>query len=63
MSVVRQKRAKVTASATKQAATEQEIRSRADYSLAVLGMAFVRNGSGRFLNIRAHGDRLMKKVA
>ena len=28
------------------------IRSRADYSLAILGMAFVRNGSGRFLNIR-----------
>jgi hypothetical protein len=28
------------------------IKSRANYSLAILGMAFVRNGSGRFLNIR-----------
>jgi hypothetical protein len=31
---------------------QQAIRSRADYSLAILGNAFVRNGSGRFLNIR-----------
>jgi hypothetical protein len=31
----------------------QAIRKRADYSLAVLGMAFVRNGSGQFLNIRS----------
>ena len=36
---------------------EQNIRSRANYSLAVLGMGFVRNGSGQFLNIRAVGDR------
>lgn len=50
-------------SKTKKLATEVVIRSRADYSLAVLGMAFVRNGSGRFLNIRARGDRLMKKAA
>jgi hypothetical protein len=32
---------------------QQEIKSRANYSLALLGMAFVRNGSGRFLNLRA----------
>lgn len=37
---------------------DQLIRLRADYSLAVLGMGFVRNGSGRFLNIRSAGDRL-----
>lgn len=28
------------------------IRERADYSLALLGKAFVTNGSGSFLNIR-----------
>lgn len=39
---------------------EKTIRSRANYSLAVLGMAFVRNGSGLFLNIRAVGDRRQK---
>lgn len=39
---------------------QQAIESRASYSLAVLGMAFVRNGSGRFLNIRAVGDRLQR---
>jgi hypothetical protein len=32
---------------------QQEIKSRANYSLALLGMAFVKNGSGRFLNLRA----------
>ncbi len=32
---------------------QQAIRRRADYSLAILGKAFVLNGSGRFLNIRA----------
>jgi len=32
---------------------QQEIKSRADYSLALLGMAFVRHGSGRFVNLRA----------
>jgi hypothetical protein len=31
---------------------QETIRNRSNYSLAVLGMAFVRNGSGRFLNIR-----------
>ncbi len=35
---------------------QREIRNRAKYSLAVLGKAFVRNGSGRFLNIRSAGD-------
>ena len=39
-------------------ALEQAIRLRADISLSVLGMAFVRNGSGRFLNIRSAGDRV-----
>jgi len=29
-----------------------EIESKANYSLAVLGMAFVRNGSGKFMDIR-----------
>ncbi len=32
------------------------IRRRANYSLAVLGDGFVRNGSGRFMNIRSHGQ-------
>jgi hypothetical protein len=36
---------------------EKDIRDRTNYSLALLGMAFVRNGSGRFLNIRATTDR------
>jgi hypothetical protein len=40
------------------------IRSKANYSLAVLGRAFVRNGSGRFLNIRTAGDlQLVKRAA
>lgn len=30
---------------------QKYIRSRANYSLAILGMAFVKNGSGRFLNL------------
>jgi len=29
-----------------------EIESQAHYSIAVFGMAFVRNGSGKFLDIR-----------
>lgn len=33
---------------------QQAIRSRANYSLALLGMAFVRRGSGRFVNLRAN---------
>ncbi len=37
--------------ATRSREMEEEIRSRANMSLAILGMAFVRNGSGRFLNI------------
>jgi len=35
---------------------QQEIRSRANLSLAILGKSFVTNGSGRFLNIRTIGD-------
>lgn len=31
---------------------QQTIQNRTHYSLAILGMGFVRNGSGRFLNIR-----------
>ena len=31
---------------------ERVIRARADFSMAFLGLAFMRNGSGRFLNIR-----------
>lgn len=31
---------------------QREIQSDADYSLALLGMAFVRHGSGRFVNLR-----------
>jgi hypothetical protein len=37
---------------------EAEIRRRADDSMALLGMAFVRNGSGSFLNIRAEPPRV-----
>ena len=33
-------------------AMQEEIRGRALYSLAVLGMGFVYHGSGRFLNLR-----------
>jgi hypothetical protein len=32
---------------------QKKIKERAAYSLAILGKAFVRHGSGRFLNIRA----------
>ena len=39
----------------------REIQSRANYSLALLGMGFVRNGSGKFLNIRAAGARFQKQ--
>lgn len=34
----------------------QTIQDRVHYSLAILGMGFVRNGSGRFLNIRTTID-------
>jgi hypothetical protein len=37
-------------------AMQRAIRSRANYSLAVLGKSFVTNGSGRFFNIRTAGD-------
>jgi hypothetical protein len=33
-------------------AMQEAIRSRANYSLAILGMSFVYRGSGRFLNLR-----------
>lgn len=32
--------------------TQEEIRSRANYSIAVLEKAFIRNGSGRYLVLR-----------
>lgn len=35
---------------------QQTIQNRTHYSLAILGMGFVRNGSGRFLNIRTTID-------
>jgi len=31
---------------------QEEIRGRARYSLAILGMGFVYHGNGRFLNLR-----------
>jgi len=37
---------------------EEQIRARANYDLAILGMQFVRHGSGRFLWIGSDGDRL-----
>lgn len=36
----------------KNIAMQEQIISRADYSLAILGMAIARHGSGRFINIR-----------
>jgi hypothetical protein len=43
---------------------QRAIRSRANYSLAVLGKSFVTNGSGRFFNIRTAGDlHLLKRGA
>jgi len=41
---------------------QQAIRSRANFSLAILGQAFVRNGSGRFLNIRCTEEPLSSSV-
>ena len=38
----------------------EAIESRANHSLAILGKAFVRNGSGRFLNIRSDGMGLKR---
>jgi hypothetical protein len=40
---------------------ERAIVSSADFSLAVFGMGFVRNGSGQFLNIRAVEEPQKKK--
>lgn len=42
---------------------QQYIEDRANYSVSVLGQAFVRNGSGSFLNIRRVGSpkRVVKK--
>lgn len=42
---------------------QQYIEARANYSVSVLGQAFVRNGSGRFLNIRRVGSpkRIVRK--
>jgi hypothetical protein len=37
-------------------AMQEEIRNRANYSMALIGMAFVRHGSGRFLNLRSSGE-------
>jgi hypothetical protein len=42
---------------------QRSIRSRANYSLAVLGKSFVTNGSGRFLNLRTVGDTQSLRVA
>lgn len=35
---------------------QKEIKGDADYTLALWGMAFVRNGSGRFVNLRADSN-------
>ena len=37
-------------------AMQEAIRSRANYSLAILGMSFVYHGSGRFLNLRSQKE-------
>jgi len=37
----------------KERAMQKRIKEKTDYYLAILGMAFVTHGSGRFLNIRA----------
>lgn len=43
---------------------QKYLRARANYSLAILGEAFVRNGSGSFLNIRCVETplRILKKT-
>ena len=48
--------------ATRSREMEEEIRSRAALSLAILGMAFVRNGSGRFLNIDSSPRRRFRFI-
>lgn len=42
---------------------QEYIEARANYSVSILGQAFVRNGSGSFLNIRRVGSpkRVVKK--
>jgi hypothetical protein len=40
---------------------QKYIKGRANYSLAIIGKAFVNNGSGRFLNIRNSGDAILTK--
>jgi hypothetical protein len=40
---------------------QEQIRARANYSLAILGMAFVRHGSGRFLWLGPPPSRRKKR--
>jgi hypothetical protein len=40
---------------------QRKIKSRAFYSLAILGMAFVRHGSGRFLWLGPSPSKRVKK--
>ena len=40
---------------------QEYIKSRAAYSLAILGNAFVRHGSGSFLSIRSKSEKNQKK--
>jgi len=40
-----------------------QIRRRADWSSAILGMGFVRHGSGQFLNLRPVGQRIFGRPA
>ena len=39
---------------------QEEIKSDTNYTLALWGMAFVRNGSGRFVNLRAGSKVIMQ---
>ena len=43
---------------------QEYIGTRSNYSMAVLGQAFVRNGSGSFLNIRRAGkaEKIVKRA-
>lgn len=41
---------------------QEDLRLRANYSLAILGEAFVRNGSGSFLNIRSSRSRTPRRI-
>ena len=40
---------------------QEKIKARANYSLAILGMAFVRHGSGRFLWLGPPSSRRLKR--